>query len=149
MRRMISWLLVGMMVLSGCASSTPPPMETETDTSEPERIPEILSSFKPGDRIEVWAASEECFEAEFVAFESSNLIVRNKTYKRTYQRDDKHHRSHVEYGVEEITRVRMAPPLDTIYSPRYSTLGIVVITAIATTAAFWIMLSVAFRGLGG
>lgn len=122
-------------------------METDTDTSDSQRIPEILSTFKPGERIEVWAKSGECFEAEFVAYESSTLRVRKKTYKRTYQRDNKRLRGQVEYGAREITRARVAPPLGKVSTPRFSTLGVVVVTAIATTAVLLIALANAFSGL--
>lgn len=110
MRGLISWVLIGVMIVSGCASSTPPPLETDEDTSEPERLPEILSSFKPGDRIEIWTESGECFEAKFVAFTSSTLTVKEKTYELTYQRDNHFHRDQVQYVLRELARVRVAPP---------------------------------------
>lgn len=114
-------------------------METDTDSSDPQRIPEILPAFKPGERIEVWAKSGECFEAEFVSYDSSTLTVDKKSYERVYQQDNKGHRNQTEYRVKELARVRAESPRSEGFSPRFPTMGVVAVTAIGTIAFWWLL----------
>ncbi len=109
MRHLVSWILIGTLTAMGCASSGPPLMETDTETTNPERLPEVLSFFQPGQRIEVWTMDGESFEAEFVSFDSQTLSVRDKTYRKAYQRDIQNHRDQIQYGLTEIARVRAIP----------------------------------------
>jgi len=139
MHRVILWIVLGILTFSACASEPPPPMETDTDTSDPQRIPEILSSFKPGERLEVWASNGECFEAAFVSCDTSTLAVDKKSYERVYQRDHNGHRNQTEYGVKELVRVRAASPQGRVSSPPFPILGIVVVTAISTIAFWWLL----------
>jgi hypothetical protein len=122
-------------------------METVTDTSEPERIPEVLSSFKPGERIEVWTKSGECFEAEFVALESSTLTVENKTYQRPYYRDDHRHRDQVSYDLEEIARIRVPETPGTRSFTSSTPVNIAIGVVLAAAVAVGIILGLSFHGL--
>jgi hypothetical protein len=145
--RLLSWILIAAFTLSACASEAPAPVETDTETSESARMPEVLSSFKPGDRIEVWAKSGECFEATFVSYEASTLTVDKKTYKRSYQRDDHRHRDQMEYGIEEIARVRVPqkPGVLSFTSSTPLNIAIGVVLVAAVTAG--IILGLSFHGL--
>jgi len=145
MRPLLSWVLLGTLTLSACASGAPPPVETDTETSEADRLPEVLSSCKPGDRIEVWAKSGECFEATFVSYEASTLTVDNKTYRRTYQRDNRRHRAQMEYTIEEIARLRVNPPPEETYSPQLSPIGVAAVAIMTVAVVGTILFALAFR----
>jgi len=135
MQGLLSWLLIAALTLSACASGAPATVETDTETSETARLPEVLSAYNPGERIEVWAKNGECFEASFVSYEASTLTVENKSYERTYQRDNKHHRDQVAYGIDEIARVGVPqkPELTSFAANPYvnAAIGFVLITVLA------------------
>jgi hypothetical protein len=145
MHRLLAWLFIGTFALSACASGAPVPLETETDSSKPERLPEVLSSCKPGDRIEVWAKSGECFEATFVSYEASTLTVDNKTYRRTYHQDNRRHRAQMEYTIEEIARLRVNPPPEETYSPQLSPIGVAAVAIMTVAVVGTILFALAFR----
>ncbi len=129
MHRLLSWLLIAAFTLSACASGAPPPVETDTETSEADRLPEVLSSCKPGDRIEVWAKSGECFEATFEACDSTTLSVADKSYEHVYQRDDHGYRNQTRYQLAELARVRAAPFLSKSAAKKLTLGGIAISVA--------------------
>ena len=144
MRRMISWVLVGMMVLSGCASSTPPPMETETDTSEAARLPEVLSSLKSGDHIEIWTQDGECFEAEFVSYDSSVLHVKNKTYERAYLQSNNLYRNQTNYAFQQIAMIRVLASPSPAPIVKLSTLGAGLGLLVVTIGVYIVLFGMTF-----
>lgn len=148
LNRLVSWILIGSFALSACASEAPVPIESDSETSEAERLPELLSTFTPGERIEVWAKSGECFEATFVSYEASTLSVEKKSYERGYQRDDHHHRAQNKYGIDEIARIREAPAPERILFPQLTPVGVVAVAAITAAAVGLILFALSFKGVG-
>jgi hypothetical protein len=122
-------------------------METDTETTNPERLPHILSSFQPGQRIEVWTMVGESFEAEFVSFDSQTLVVRNKAYRRAYQRSYQNQGDQLQYGLAEIARVRVVPP-----PKEKSSFGslptILAVGAVAALVVTFVVVMVSLKDLG-